>query len=281
MSVVNVASVPQRSPFRYPGGKSWFIPIFRKWIRDKKPDYLLEPFVGGGSIALCAAFEGLAEKVVMVELDPDIAAVWQAILSYDAPKLEKMILDFKMVHDDVLAVINGNPSSTTERAFRTILKNRVCHGGNMAAGSGIMKNGENGKGIMSRWYPETLARRIRQIHLMQERIIFFHGDGMKFIYNYQGRDNCKMFIDPPYTAGGKKAGRRLYSYNELDHDLLFNICGGGESLFLMTYDNAPEVKAAALAKGLPFKEISMKNKHHQKMAELLIGSPRDPDFYLL
>ena len=29
-SIVNVASVPQRSPFRYPGGKTWLIPIARK-----------------------------------------------------------------------------------------------------------------------------------------------------------------------------------------------------------------------------------------------------------
>lgn len=29
---VNVASVPHRSPFRYPGGKTWFVPTFRNWI---------------------------------------------------------------------------------------------------------------------------------------------------------------------------------------------------------------------------------------------------------
>jgi len=26
MPIVNVAMVPQRSPFRYPGGKTWLIP---------------------------------------------------------------------------------------------------------------------------------------------------------------------------------------------------------------------------------------------------------------
>ncbi|MEK7699898.1 MAG: hypothetical protein AAB332_05790, partial [Planctomycetota bacterium] len=34
---VNVASVPQRSPFRYPGGKTWFVPTFRDWIRNHHP----------------------------------------------------------------------------------------------------------------------------------------------------------------------------------------------------------------------------------------------------
>jgi len=34
--VVNVASVPQRSPFRYPGGKTWLIPVVRKWLKQSK-----------------------------------------------------------------------------------------------------------------------------------------------------------------------------------------------------------------------------------------------------
>jgi len=30
--IVNVASVPQRSPFRYPGGKTWLVPLVRQWL---------------------------------------------------------------------------------------------------------------------------------------------------------------------------------------------------------------------------------------------------------
>ena len=29
---VNVAAVPQRSPLRYPGGKTWLIPHVRAWL---------------------------------------------------------------------------------------------------------------------------------------------------------------------------------------------------------------------------------------------------------
>ena len=43
--VVNVASVPQRSPFRYPGGKTWLIPTVRDWLRqDNNKKNLIEPF---------------------------------------------------------------------------------------------------------------------------------------------------------------------------------------------------------------------------------------------
>src|SRR6266700_2915431 len=80
--IVNVASVPQRSPFRYPGGKTWFVPTFRKWMASfpLKPRLLIEPFAGGGIISLTALFEELVNQVVMVELDHEVAAVWQSVV---------------------------------------------------------------------------------------------------------------------------------------------------------------------------------------------------------
>lgn len=46
---VNVAAVPQRSPFRYPGGKTWLVPYARTWLSNlyPKPAVLIEPFAGG------------------------------------------------------------------------------------------------------------------------------------------------------------------------------------------------------------------------------------------
>ena len=52
--IVNVASVPQRSPFRYPGGKTWLIPQIRAWLGSlpERPAEFIEPFSGGGSFPL-------------------------------------------------------------------------------------------------------------------------------------------------------------------------------------------------------------------------------------
>src|SRR4051812_8776513 len=79
--VVNVSSVPQRSPFRYPGGKTWLIPEIRKWLfqQNSHAARLIEPFAGGGIVSLTSAFEHLAEQVVMVERDEEVAAVWNVI----------------------------------------------------------------------------------------------------------------------------------------------------------------------------------------------------------
>src|SRR5947209_19817056 len=79
--VVNVASVPQRSPFRYPGGKTWLVPRVRQWLASlkTKPAEFIEPFAGGGIVSLTVAAERLAGHVTMVELDEQVAAVWQTI----------------------------------------------------------------------------------------------------------------------------------------------------------------------------------------------------------
>src|SRR6266404_6072606 len=76
--VVNVVAVAHLSPFRYPGGKTWLVPRIRQWLRSLNPRAreLAEPFAGGGIVALSALFDNLAQKIVLVEKDADVAAVW-------------------------------------------------------------------------------------------------------------------------------------------------------------------------------------------------------------
>ena len=94
-------------------------------------------------------------------------------------------------------------------------------GGIMAAGAGLIKEGEAGKGLKSRWYPETLAKRIQTLQSIREGIAFEQTDAFEVVRRYAEDPNAFFFVDPPYTAGGKKAGTRLYTHNEVDHQGLF------------------------------------------------------------
>lgn len=270
---VNVASVPFRSPFRYPGGKTWFVPRLRRWLGNlpHKPKLLVEPFTGGGIVGLTAGFEDLVEHVLLVELDPQIAAVWHTILAGEGDALADKILAFDLSTETVEAELNQTPSSVLEQAFQTILKNRVNRGGILAQGAGRVKTGENGKGLASRWYPETLAKRIRDIIHIRHKFTFVQGDALEQLAQHQADPTAVFFVDPPYTAGGKSAGSRLYNFPDLDHDQLFAMCTSLQGDFLMTYDNEPAVKQLAQKYGLATQEIAMKNSHHAKMTELLIG----------
>lgn len=271
--IVNVASVPQRSPFRYPGGKTWLVPRLRQWLRSlpQRPALFVEPFAGGGSVSLTVAAENLADHVIMVELDDQVAAVWRVILEGDGYWLADRIVTFDLTPENAEAVMAQTPTTVREQAFQTILKNRIYRGGILAHGSGMLKYGENGKGIKSRWYPQTLKKRILAISEMRDRITFIEGDGIAVIREHAGWSNAVFFIDPPYTAAGKKAGRRLYTHAELDHHELFRVTNAVAGDFLMTYDDAEGVRKLARDQRFDMELVAMKSTHHAEMTELLIG----------
>jgi DNA adenine methylase len=269
----NVAQVQHRSPFRYPGGKTWLVPHVQQWMisRPKRPAEFIEPFAGGAIIGLTVAFEHLADHVTLVELDHQVAAVWKTILEGDYEWLANEILEFDLTSESVEVVLSQPNTSTQELAFQTILKNRVNRGGILAPGAGKIKTGENGKGMKSRWYPETLAKRILNIGNIRERISFIEGDGLGVLEENAERKDAVFFIDPPYTAGGKNAGARLYAHYAVDHARLFSVAEGLEGDFLMTYDNAPEIQTLAERHGFSTRTVAMKNTHHAEMRELLVG----------
>ena len=110
---------------------------------------------------------------------------------------------------------------------------------------------------------------------MKDKIKIVQGDGLQALRANAHRPDAVFFIDPPYTAAGKKAGSRLYTHNELDHEELFSVAGKLRGDFLMTYDNTEGVVTLARKHGFAVKAIFMKNTHHAEMSELLIGRRLD------
>ncbi len=271
---VNVAQVPQRSPLRYPGGKTWLIPHIRHWLKsiEPRPKLLVEPFVGGGIVSLTAVMEGLVDRCLMVELDRDVAAFWHAALRH-GPALCEMVRAFQPTREAVDILSRQVPATVLEHGFRTLVLNRTRRGGILAPGASLIRSGENSKGITSRWYPETLVRRLSEITGHKDRIDFYEGDGMAFLQllpRYRG-NGCALFVDPPYTAGGKRPGRRMYIHNEIDHACLFERLANGASDFLLTYDRTPEIDALVNKHGFNAVSVEMKSTHHKLIPELVIS----------
>jgi len=268
-SIINVASVPQRSPFRYPGGKTWLIPTVRQWLKqeNKIAKGLIEPFAGGGIVSLTAAFEKMAEEITMVEMDEEIAAVWQTILNGNNKWLADKIYSYDLTHANVKIELENPNKELHHIAFCTILKNRVFHGGILAKGSGMIKNGENGKGISSRWYPKTLRDRILAIDYVKDRIKFIAGDAFQVLEQNLNDENAYFFIDPPYTI----AGKRLYTYYDIDHERLFELTAQLKGKFMLTYDDTPEIRQLADTYNLQFRTIPMKTTLHFEKNEIIIS----------
>lgn len=272
-AVVNVASVKHLSPFRYPGGKTWFVPYILKWLSglSYKPIEFVEPFAGGAIIGLTVLHNDLADQLTLVELDADVASVWKAIFTGKAKELADRIINFEVTLDNVKKELYRKPQSIEEQAFQTILRNRVNRGGILAPGAGLLKEGEKGKGLLSRWYPETLKKRILALEPLQSRVTIIEGDGIKELERKSDQNQVVAFIDPPYTAGVKKAGNRLYAHSDINHNSLFEVASGFSGDFLMTYESDPYVVELAKVRNLQVQSISMKNTHHNIVSELVIS----------
>ena len=268
---VNVASVPQRSPLRYPGGKTWLIPHIRAWLTPlrPRPRVLLEPFCGGGTVTLTTACEGLVEQSLMAELDHDVAAFWHAALRQNS-ELCHLVSEFEPTREAVSALANRAPQSLLEHGFRTLVLNRTRRGGILAPGASLTKTGENNKGLTSRWYPDTLIRRLQNIKAHATQITFCEADGLELLKVVAEVPGAVAFIDPPYTAGGKRAGTRLYTHNQIDHRRLFKSLAETQVDFLMTYDRSREIADLITEYGFHAVEVVMKNTHHARISELVI-----------
>ena len=205
----------------------------------------------------------------MAELDHDVAAFWHTALRHNA-ELCHLVSEFEPTRESVSALADQAPRGLLEHGFRTLVLNRTRRGGILAPGAALTKSGENNKGLASRWYPDTIIHRLRNIEAHAPQINFCEADGLGLLEVIAEVPGTVAFIDPPYTAGGKRAGRRLYSHNQLDHRRLFKILAQSPVDFLMTYDRSPEIAELIAEYGFHAVEVVMKNTHHAQISELVI-----------
>ncbi|MDB6066848.1 MAG: class adenine-specific methyltransferase [Pedosphaera sp.] len=228
---------------------------------------LVEPFAGGAGISLAAVHENLVDKAVFAEIDDDVAATWKTVLNGEANWLAAQIISFRISRKKVTKIIAQEPRTLRRQAFRCLLRNRTSRGGVITKGAGLIREGEDGKGIGSRWYPETLAKRIKTISSLKSKIEFNQVNGFRLIGKYLRSKQVAFFVDPPYT----KAACRLYKHWHIDHEELFKLLCRAKGAVLMTYNDTAEIRELANRYGFQFRRISMRTTHHENKRELMIA----------
>ena len=155
-------------------------------------------------------------------------------------------------------------------AFRCLLRNRVQRGGILSPSAGLLRKGEDGHGLKSRWYPETLAKRIATVNGMRKRIRFIEGDALTVIAEHQTDQKCALFVDPPYTANGKGPGVRLYRYAEIDHERLLKLLSETTGACFVTYHPTAPVRRIGEKLGFKVSTTGMRTTHHVHRREFVL-----------
>lgn len=211
----------------------------------------VEPFAGGGGAGLSLLSRGSIEELWLVEKNPAIAAFWRVALREPADLIHR-VRSTRISMDTwgdsvglIAEVEAGGRAHDADLAFAALVVNRCSRSGMVGPKVGpIGGKGQEGKWtIMSRWYPETIERRIQSISALGSRIRVFEGCAMDHIEEISKsgfEDEVFLFVDPPYL----REGNRLYAHGMTfdEHRRLAEALNGSPSRWLLTYDNERAVR---------------------------------------
>ena len=233
------------SPLRYPGGKSALNDMVSSVLHANRLEsgYFVEPFVGGGGLALSLLFEGMVRHVHLNDVDPAIAAFWRIVLDYNDALCELINATPVTIREwHRQKSIYANSTDDLELGFATLFLNRTNRSG-IIKGAGVI-GGLNQTGnylLDCRFNKADLIRKIKRIAKYRHRINFMQLDAVEFITGIERELPCRSLIfgDPPYF--GK--GARLYTsfYKPGDHAVLADVMMKIRAPWIMTYDNCPEI----------------------------------------
>ncbi len=274
------------TPLRYPGGKTQLAPFVVELLRT---NHLLqcvycEPFAGGAGIACRLLLNGTVSEAWINDIDPSIYAFWHSVLNSTeqlCERIEQTTIDMDEWHRQ-RQIHAEERLNLLDLGFATLFLNRTNRSGILKAGV-IGGKAQTGKySIDCRFGRADIIRKIRRIALYREQIHLTCIDARLYIGS-----KLKMLprhalvnVDPPYYL----AGPDLYtnSYKHQDHAALARAVRKMPHRWMLTYDDAPEIRAMYAGLRQHRKTLTYYAQVKRSAAELLVLSDNlDPPAMLL
>ncbi|MCY4395890.1 MAG: DNA adenine methylase [Rhodospirillaceae bacterium] len=241
------------SPLRYPGGKACLYKRIAAILRANKLERrrYVEPFAGGGGLALSLLYGGHVSDIHINDLDRAIWAFWHSALDHtDAlvAKIEKTPITIEEWHSQRDVYRRADTSAPVDLGFAAFFLNRTNRSGIIGSGGLIGGFAQNGRYKLDcRFNRAELTRRVRRIAVYRDRIHLTGQDAREFIAASRGQlpEATFFFVDPPYFAKGASLYRN--AYRSKDHENLSGDLLALENPWIVTYDAVPEI--AALYRG--------------------------------
>lgn len=236
------------TPLRYPGGKGKFAPFIESLIKANGlcDGHYLEVYAGGAGVALELLFKGVVSDIHINDLDPAIAAFWKSSVQYTDELISKIrevdiTMDNWYHYKSIMEDVDNN--DILEKGFATFFMNRCNR-------SGILKGGViGGKAQAGSWKLDArfnktnLIPRFERIKLFKDRIHVYSEDAKDLLQRCEDilpSKNSLIYLDPPYYEKGQGLYRNFY--NHQDHIDIKKTLDSIKYPWLVSYDNAPEIK---------------------------------------
>ena len=212
-----------KSPLRYPGGKAKVAPFVKSLLIQNRLNggSYIEPYVGGGAVAISLLFEGIVNDIYINDKDKSIFAFWYSVL-FETEMFCKKIMETEINIDNWYEQREIQRHKATadifDLGFSTFFLNRTNRSGILSGGviGGLSQNGEYK--MNTRFNKVELIARIESIAQFNQHIHIANLDAIDFLTKTIPRlteTPMLIYLDPPYFVKGK--GLYMNHYSSEDH----------------------------------------------------------------
>lgn len=225
-ALISDKKITSRSPLRYPGGKSRGITSIRGFF-PKNLTALLSPFVGGGSIELSCAAEGIS--VYAYDVFNPLVEFWQSLIHQSAELANEVETYFPLSKERFYALQQAQTQFVTplQRAAVFYVLNRSSFSGATLSGG------------MSPDHPRFTHSSIERIrHFFNPYIQVAKAD---FTDSLAQHPDMFAYLDPPYLIKSKLYGRKGDTHKDFDHEGLCEILKNRKN-WVLSYNDCTEIR---------------------------------------
>ena len=238
-----------KTPLRYPGGKSVTTPLFIDLIKvnELKGVSYAEPYAGGAGTAINLLLGGYVDRIFINDASIGIYSFWRYVLE-ESDSFIKTILEtpvdlehWRYFHEFVKTA----KCPSFELGFATFFLSRTSRSGILTAGpiGGTTEEKQNRAKyrIDCRYNKTDLISRIQKISKHRGNIVVSNKDAIDFLITLPEDGMNLVYLDPPYFNQGKYLYLNYYSSD--DHKFLSEYLSQTTNFrWVLSYDNVAEIR---------------------------------------
>jgi DNA adenine methylase len=215
-----------RALLRYPGGKTRAVEFISQFFPDK-PDMLLSPFLGGGSIELALAAKGTI--VYGYDIFPPLVEFWQCVVKEPhalANEVEKYFPLSRSAFYE-LQLHQTTFKTKLERAAVYYVLNRSSFSGSTLSGG------------MSPGHPRFTPSAIERLRRFYNPNIIVKKANYRL--SLEEHPEAFAYLDPPYLIKSRLYGKKGNAHKGFDHEGLAQVLQNRDK-WVLSYNDCPAIR---------------------------------------
>jgi DNA adenine methylase len=226
--------MPNKSPLRYPGGKTRALVILQRYLDTYYPgrQVLLSPFLGGGSFELASAAKGM--RVFANDLFLPLYTFWM-ILKMDPKGLHQGVLKQLPVSKETFLRLRKselNYSDPQETAAGYFIVNRCSFSGATFCGGFSTEAAE-------KRCNQSAVDRLLDVDM--QNMTLSNLDAIEFLRTHPEQPDTVVYADPPYYITSYVYGKNGDMHEGFDH-AGFAIALRSRKDWILSYNDCPYVR---------------------------------------